>query len=128
MIRGRAKRLRVLAHARRILKPDGVFVVHVHNRWSNLFHPEGRRWLLRNLTWERWTGRAEAGDKFFDYRGIRDMYLHVYSQGEFVGELQAAGFTVRELLPLDTARRHRLPQAWFLGRLRANGWIAVCGR
>jgi SAM-dependent methyltransferase len=126
MIRGRANRLRALEHVRRILKPDGTFVVHVHNRWHNLRDPQGRRWLLKNLTWERLRGEHEPGDKFFPYRGIREMFLHVYTQGEFVGELQAGGFTVRELIPLDTARRHALPHPWFFGRLRANGWIAIC--
>jgi SAM-dependent methyltransferase len=126
MIRGRANRIRALRHMRRILKPGGTLVIHVHNRWHNLRDPNGRRWLLRNLLWERWRGELEAGDKFFPYRGISNMFLHVYTQGEFTGELREAGFTVRELIPLDTARRHRLPHPWLLGRLRANGWIAVC--
>jgi len=62
MIRGRTNRLRALGHIRRILKPGGTFVVHVHNRWHNLRDPQGRRWLLKNLTWERWRGDREAGD------------------------------------------------------------------
>lgn len=126
MIRGRANRNRVLGHVRRVLRPGGVFVVHVHNRWRNLFDPQGRRWLAYNLLWERWRGDVEAGDKFFPYRGIRDMYLHVFTQGEFTDELRAAGFTVERLIALDTARRHALTRPWLLGRLRANGWIAVC--
>lgn len=126
MIRGRAHRDRMLAHVRRILKPNGVFVVHVHNRWRNLFDPQGRRWLLRNLLWERRPGGLEPGDKFFPYRGIRDMFLHVYTQGEFTAELRRAGFVVERLIAIDTARRHALRLPWLLGRLRANGWIAVC--
>lgn len=128
MIRGRDQRRRALDHIRRILKPAGVFVVHVHNRWHNLRDPQGRRWLLRNLVWERWRGTNEPGDKFFPYRGIREMFLHVYTRGEFTAELASAGFIVRKLIPLDTARRHELPRPWLFGRLRANGWIAVCGR
>jgi SAM-dependent methyltransferase len=128
MIRGRANRRRMLEHVHRSLRPDGTFVVHVHNRWHNLRDPQGRRWLFRNLVWERMTGRCEPGDKFFPYRGIREMFLHVYTQSEFVRELRAANFQVRELIPLDTARRHALAYPWLFGRLRANGWIAVCGR
>lgn len=126
MIRGRASRARALAHVHRSLKPGGIFIVHVHNRWHNLREPQGRRWLLKNLTWERWRGTNEPGDKFFPYRGIREMFLHLYTKPEFERELRTAGFEITELIPLDTAKRHALPRPWFLGRLRANGWIAVC--
>lgn len=128
MIHGRDRRLQALRHAQRILKPQGTFVVHVHNRWHNLRESQGRRWLLKNLLWQRFRGTHEAGDKFFPYRGIQEMFLHVYTRSEFLGELRSGGFEVQELIPLDTARRHALPHAWFFGGLRANGWIAVCRR
>jgi SAM-dependent methyltransferase len=126
MIRGRERRRQALAHFRRILKPEGVLVVHVHNLWHNLRDGLGRGWLLRHLTVERFRGTVERGDKFFPYRGIREMFLHLFTRGEFVAELRSAGFAVDELIPLDTARRHRLALPWFFGGLRANGWIAVC--
>ncbi len=128
MIRGSENRRRFLDHVFRIVRPGGTFVVHVHNRWHNLRDPQGRAWLLRNLVWERLRGTREPGDKFFPYRGIQEMFLHVYTRGEFTAELASAGFRVRELIPLDTVRRHELPCPWFFGRLRANGWIAVCER
>jgi SAM-dependent methyltransferase len=128
MIRGRENRRKFLRHVVRMLRPGGVFVVHAHNRWHNLRDPQGRAWLLKNLLWERWRGTCEAGDKFFPYRGIQEMFLHVYTRGEFVAELTSAGFRVRELIPLDTAKRHALTRPWLFGRLRANGWIAVCDR
>jgi hypothetical protein len=80
------------------------------------------------VLWERFRGDREAGDKFFPYRGIREMFLHVYTQSELVRDVQAAGWRIQELTPLDTARRHALPLPWLFGRLRANGWIAVCSR
>ena len=126
MIRGRDRRRRALEHFRRILKPAGTLVVHVHNLWHNLRDGLGRGWLFRHLFWERFRSGIERGDKFFPYRGIRAMSLHMFTRGEFVGELRGAGFAVDELIALDTARRHRLPRPWLLGGLRANGWIAVC--
>jgi len=126
MIRGRASRQHALEHVHRALKPGGVFIVHVHNIWHNLRDPQGRRWLLKNLTWERWRGTAERGDKFFPYRGISEMFLHLFTRGEFESDLRAAGFDIMELIPLDLAKRHALPKPWLFGRLRANGWIAVC--
>lgn len=128
MIRGRENRRRVLGHAHRILKPGGLFVVHVHNRWYNLFVPGGPAWIARNLLQSLFRGDVEPGDKVYDYRGIPGMYLHLFTRGELTRELRRAGFCIRELIPLDTERRHAMRHPWFLGRLRANGWIVVCER
>lgn len=128
MIRGRANRLRVLRHARRILKPGGKFVLHVHNRWYNLFDPQGRLWLMRNMLSVLLKQDQELGDKFFDYRGIPNMFLHVFTRRELKADLVAAGFRLVEFIALDTERRHALRRPWLFGRLRANGWIVVCSR
>jgi SAM-dependent methyltransferase len=126
MIRGRENRVRALAHACRILRPDGRFALHVHNRWYNLWDPQGRRWLLANL-WGALVRRdQEPGDKFFDYRGIPNMFLHVFTRRELLADLRRAGFRVVEIVALDTERRHALRRPWLFGRLRANGWIVVC--
>ena len=111
---------------RRLLKPGGVFILHVHNRWYNLLNPQGREWLWRNF-WN-WLLRRETepGDKFFDYRGIPQMYLHVFTRGELRRMIAAGGFEIVEMTPLDTERRHALRWPWFCGRLRANGWIVAC--
>jgi SAM-dependent methyltransferase len=126
MVRGRQNRRRALGHAWRLLKPGGKFVLHVHNRWYNLFDPQGRVWLMRNLWGAWWRGDQEPGDKFFDYRGIPNMFLHVFTRGELKADLAAAGFRIVEFIALDTQRRHALRRPWWLGRLRANGWIVVC--
>jgi ubiquinone/menaquinone biosynthesis C-methylase UbiE len=128
MIRGRAHRQRVLKHAARILKPRGLLVLHVHNRWSNLWMPQARGWVLRNWIDSWLQAEVEAGDKFFDYQDVPRMFLHLYTRSELTADLHEAGLEVRELIPLETSRRHPLPRAWWFGRLRANGWIAVCGK
>ena len=84
----------------------------------------GRRLLLGNF-FASLMRREEWGDCTYDYRGIPHMYLHLFTQSELTRELRRAGFRVRELIPLDTQRRHALPRPWLLGRLRANGWIVV---
>jgi len=126
MIRGQENRHKFLAHARRILKPAGVFVIHVHNQWFNLFDPAGRRWLLRHLPSLLFRRNLERGDKYFHYRGIPQMYLHTFTRGELLCTLRRAGFAIKELIPLDANRHRPLPHSWFLGRFRANGWIVVC--
>jgi len=127
MIHGAGNRQKVLDHARRILKPDGLLVVHVHNYWYNLFDPAGRRWLARSLAERLFSRHLERGDKFFPYRGIPNMYLHTFSRDELIGTLDRSQFSVRELIPLSATRQRPLGCPWLFGRLRANGWIAVCG-
>ena len=117
MIRGRENRQIVLQHARRILKPGGVFVLHVHNLWHYLFDGLGRRWLALHLP-DVLRGRAELGDKFFDYRRIPNMFLHVFTRREVRSSLRQAGFTLRELIHLDVTRHRELRRPWLLGGLR----------
>ncbi len=126
MIRGRGHRRQALAHARRILKPGGVFVIHTHNFWFHLFDPAGLRWVAGNLLRAPFQRDLERGDKYFPYRGVPSMFLHIFTRRELKRDLKRAGFQLREMIPLHTSRQKRLPLSWFFGGIRANGWIAVC--
>ena len=126
MIRPRQYRHRLLAHVRRILKPGGLFVLHVHNLWYNLFDPAGRRWLARHVLAVLLGRRLELGDKFFYYRAIPQMFLHTFTRRELVRALHHADFRIRELIPLDSDRQRPLRRSWFFGGFRANGWVVVC--
>ncbi|MCA9248164.1 MAG: methyltransferase domain-containing protein [Planctomycetales bacterium] len=126
MIRGRTNRRQVLRHACRILKPGGKLVIHIHNFWFNLFDPGGPWWVLKSLARAAYDREFELGDKFFPYRGIPSMFLHVFRRGELTRDLHQAGFASQRWILLDTQRRFPLPWPWLLGRVRANGWIVVC--
>lgn len=126
MIRGRENRRDVLTHVRRIVQPDGCFVFHVHNYWYNLYDPGGPWWLIGNLCRSTFVRDVEAGDKFFDYRGVPNMFLHVFTLSEIKRELRAVGFRVSDVIPLDPQRHRKLRWPRLLGSLRANGWIVVC--
>lgn len=128
MIRGRENRKCVLDHVFRILKPGGLFVIHVHNYWFNLFDRLGRRWIVRNLIDSTFDRQIQRGDKFFDYRGVPKMFLHTFTRGEFVKDLRRSGFRIRELTPLNVPRTGRLAASWLAGSLRANGWVAVAAK
>src|SRR5437660_3290555 len=56
MIAGAAERRRVVDHVFRLLKPGGKFILHVHNRWFNLWNRQARGWLITDwlLSWLRW--------------------------------------------------------------------------
>ncbi|MDA7979603.1 MAG: class I SAM-dependent methyltransferase [Pirellulales bacterium] len=124
MIRGAENRAQALAHFARILKPGGLVVLHVHNRWRNLLLPDGRRWVLANL-WQAFRGRSQAGDKYYPYRGIRNFYLHVFTRRELTGALRTAGLTIERLVSLDARVGDSLARSWFFPSLRASGWMAI---
>jgi SAM-dependent methyltransferase len=126
MIRGCTNRQQALNHFHRIVKPGGIFVLHVHNYWYNLNDPGGPWWLIANLLRSCLRRDIEAGDKFFSYRGVPNMFLHVFRRRELITSLRRAGFRIRKLVPLDPRRHRALRWPWLLGAVRANGWIAVC--
>jgi len=126
MIKGRDHRQTFLGHVRRILKPGGRFVVHVHNFWVNLNEPDGWYWVLKHYLQTWTTAGMERGDKYYRYRGIPNFFLHVYGRREFLGELRRAQFKVDKLIPLRIDRQGVLPCNWLCGGLRAGGWIASC--
>ena len=126
MIQGGPNRQRTLEHVRRVLKPSGLFVLHVHNFWYNLYDPGGPWWLVRNFLRAKMLGDEEVGDKFFHYRGVHNMFLHAFRRGELTRALRRSDFAVQEWIPLATPRHRRLCRPWLLGRFRANGWIAIC--
>jgi SAM-dependent methyltransferase len=125
MIRGRGYRRQALRQALRILKPRGLLVLHVHNRWWNLHFPQGRRWLVTSTAAALWRRDTEPGDKFFTFRDVPQMFLHLYTRRELSADLESAGFQVEEMIPLAPSGCRALRCGWLLGRLRAQGWIAV---
>jgi SAM-dependent methyltransferase len=108
MIRGREHRAQFLRHVRRILRPGGVFVLHAHNAGYRVARV-GRQ-------------GSEPGDRTMpQHRGGADLTLHHFTRAELVADLDAAGFRLRELMPVSTAGALRVP--WFLPGLRAYGLL-----
>jgi SAM-dependent methyltransferase len=128
MIRGRVNRCQALGHMRRILRPGGKLVLHVHNFWFNLWDPGGPWWVVGSLGKSAVRKNWEVGDKYFPYRGVPNFFLHVFRERELRRDLRHAGLAVRRWTPLDVKRRHALRRPWLLPTLRANGWIVVCER
>ena len=111
MIRGCDNQARFLNHVRRILKPGGAFVLHAHNA--------GYR-----FGWGIGKAGAEPGDRTMpQHRGGADLTLHHFTRRELVRHLSAAGFRVRELVPVSADSA--LPATWLLPGLRAYGYLVA---
>lgn len=122
MIRGSAQRQRALGEACRILRPGGTLALHAHNIYLNLRDPQGRRWLLGQMS-ATVLQRSEFGDRQMTYRGIPGMEVHLYRWRELKRSLVAAGLRISEVIPIDAIRASQIPAPWFWHGLRAGGWV-----
>src|SRR5207248_440014 len=92
MVTGADHRRRVLEHAYRVLRPGGVFVLHVHNRWHHLGTRGGRSWLLRDI-FRRLSGAADAGDWLMEHHdGQTGWAMHLFTAREIVRLLSGVGY------------------------------------
>jgi SAM-dependent methyltransferase len=120
MVTGPGMRERVVGHAWRLLRPGGVFVLHVHNLWFNAWDRGGRAWLLR----DRLRGGAAAGDRAMPaHQGLAGLTLHLFTRREALRLLAAAGFRVREVQALGLGPAGRLRWPFWFGWLRAYGYL-----
>ena len=128
MVRGAACRQAVIGHVARILKPGGRFILQVHNYWARMFDPEGPFWMLTNAMQTLTRSDIQLGDRFYPYRGIPNMYLHLFAARSLRRSLQNAGLTIKEWIPLNARQDNSLPIPLLLSGLRASGWIIVAER
>ncbi len=117
MLHPASMRKALLLEVKRILKPKGTFLVHVHNKWS-LF-----RW--RRL----FPGKpgTEPGVVTMPvHQGIANLQMKLFSLSEITGLLNEIGFSskaVRHLWARPTPENRR---PWFLPGLRASGFLIAC--
>ncbi len=111
MIRGREFRARFLQHVARILRPDGVFVLHVHNRAYRGGMGLGKK-------------GKEPGDHTMPQAiGGADLTLHHFSKSEIDRDLREAGFAVRECEPVSIRPDGKVRGRWFFPGLRTYGYL-----
>ncbi len=127
MIRGRQHRITFLRHVRRTLKADGVFILHVHNRGHSWLDPQGPGWLMKTWLKSRLRQGWEYGDRVYVYRGLPQMFLHIYSRRELAAELRAAGFEHFNLHPINLQGSELMQSGRATEYFRAGGFFAICG-
>jgi ubiquinone/menaquinone biosynthesis C-methylase UbiE len=123
MIAGQDQRRGVLAHVHRLLRPGGVLVLHVHNRWFNIWNPQGRAWLLRDVL-HGLLARANAGDRHMPaYGDMPAITLHLFTRREAIRLLRRTGFASREVRPISLRADGKLRWPRWFGWLRAYGYL-----
>jgi SAM-dependent methyltransferase len=124
LVDGRRSRRRAVEHTYRVLRPGGVFVLHVHNRWFNAWTRHGRRLLAGDL-WNSLLGRQAAGDyRMPAHQGLGPMPMHLFTRREVERLLRGVGFEIVEVRSIavdGTSSR-------WLSRLRAYGYLIAARR
>jgi SAM-dependent methyltransferase len=121
-------RRRVMGHARRLLRPGGVFLLHVHSRWHHLRTRLGRRWLATDL-WRSVRGRPEAGDwRMAHHDGQTGWTMHLFTGREVGALLRSVGFEILEVWPVGVTTNGRMRWPGLFGGLRAYGFLVAAQR
>jgi SAM-dependent methyltransferase len=111
MIRGAAHRRQFLGHVFRLLKPGGLFVLHVHNRSFRFGRGLGKR-------------GKEKGDRTMPQAyGGAELTLHHFTRAEIEGELRRAGFAIHEFKPVGLSESSALRWPRLLPSIRAYGFL-----
>lgn len=122
MIRGRTHRRRALAHLRRVLKADGVLILHVHSVGSLVWSRLAATWLPGHLL-RVLRGHEEFGDTVSAFHAVPNFFLHFFSWGEVRRELAAVGLRAVRRTRLSTAPVRRLPALAWAWPGGVSGWI-----
>jgi len=128
MVSGVENRRRVVEHAHRVLRPGGVFLLHVHNRWHHLGTRRGRSWLLRDML-RSVRGSPDAGDWLMDHHdGQTGWPMHLFRGREIDRLLRSVGFRIAEVRSVGRRPDGRLSCPWLFGRLRVYGFLIAARR
>lgn len=128
MVAGAPHRREVVEHAHRLLRTGGLLLLHVHNRWHHLRTRRGRGWLVRD-TVRSFRGAADAGDWLMEHHdGQTGWPMHLFTAGETVALLRAAGFRSAEVRFVSARPDGRLPWPWLFGWVRAYGFLVAARR
>lgn len=114
MLQPTSARSHVLNEVHRIVKPKGVFLLHVHNRWAI----QGWRTLLK----------ADVVTMPV-HQGIAGLQMKLYTQSEISRDLKQSGLVCKhiEYVAADDADGHYQGSRW-LAPYRASGFLLAASK
>jgi SAM-dependent methyltransferase len=124
MIQGSTNRAKFLAHARRIIRPDGRLFVHAHNYFYQWRHPGGVQWAAANLIGS-FQGSEQMGDRLATYRNVSGMFIHQFRRAELGRALTDAGFPSQEWFGVEAGSAEPVPIKRWHNPFRFVGWVVV---
>jgi SAM-dependent methyltransferase len=128
MIGPAGERRRVLQQVYRLLRPAGILVLHIHNRWFNVQSALGHRSLALDV-WRSFFHNPHAGDREMPvHQSVAGLTLHLFARREVIRLLVDAGFSIEEVRPLSLAADSRLKWPRWFGWLRAYGYLVAARR
>ena len=127
MIPLQADRQKMLAGMAAALKPDGRLLMHAHNWHVQKNHPQGRRWMVRDII-NRILGNPGFGNRDAVYRGIPGVTIHMFRWPEIRKALELAGFQVENVINLHAESAEDIGPGWFNQHFRAGGWLIEARR
>lgn len=89
MLKGEHLRKQALKEAARVLRPGGMLVLHVHNRYKHVVR--GMAGLLKGFVFSMF---GRNGEIMRNYRSLPSLYLHLFSRGEILRLLEETGYLV----------------------------------
>jgi len=116
-----ANRQKALLAMARVTRPGGVVIVHAHNRLDAFFKSGFRLWAIQT-TLNPGPG-LETGDSVSDYNGLKNMFNHFYTPGEFREEFRNAGLIIEEESYWDYEKKKILTGV--LRKFFADGFVFV---
>jgi SAM-dependent methyltransferase len=128
MVAGSVERRRVVEHVRRLLRPGGMFVLHVHNYWFNLWDHSGRPWLLRDLVRSLLQGGEHGSRPMPAHQGIAGLALHHFTRREAMRLLTGTGFQIVEVGPISLRADGKVRWPSCLDAVRAYGYLVAARR
>lgn len=123
MIRRERNRVTALREIRKKLVPGGKFIAHFHNMYFGMWKWADIKWLVRTHLLGKILPGIETGDKYFrEYRGIKNMYLHLFSIREIKRLFRKGGFAISNFICISPDRTEELDGVTFRS-IRSNGYI-----